>query len=128
MKVFTSKYIFREDSMLRNFSSGFYRSIMMTIAVFLLAGGVSAWAGSLQDLRASGAIGESASGYTVARDPGATAEAASINKQRKAVYAEKAAAQGVTIEQVGKVYAKEIFEKVPAGTWLQNEQGQWLKK
>jgi hypothetical protein len=128
MKVFTSKYIFREDSMLRNFSSGFYRSIMMTIAVFLLASGVTAWAGSLQDLRASGALGESASGYTVARDPSATAEVASINEKRKAVYAEKAAAQGVSIEQVGKVYAKEIFEKVPAGTWLQNEQGQWLKK
>lgn len=114
--------------MLRNFSSGFYRSIMMTIAVFLLASGVTAWAGSLQDLRASGALGESASGYTVARDPSATAEVASINEKRKAVYAEKAAAQGVSIEQVGKVYAKEIFEKVPAGTWLQNEQGQWLKK
>ena len=114
--------------MLRNFSSGFYRSIMMTIAVFLLASGVTAWAGSLQDLRASGALGESASGYTVARDPSATAEVASINEKRKTVYAEKAAAQGVSIEQVGKVYAKEIFEKVPAGTWLQNEQGQWLKK
>ena len=128
MKVFTSRYIFRGGSMLRNFSSGFYRSIMMTIAVFLLAGGVTAWAGSLQDLRASGAIGESASGYAVARDPSATAEVASINEKRKVIYAEKAATQGVSIEQVGKVYAKEIFEQVPAGTWLQNEQGQWLKK
>jgi len=128
MKVFTSKTIFREGSMLRNFSSGFYRSIMMTIAVFLLAGGIIASAASLQDLRASGALGESASGYAVARDSSATAEVASINEKRKAVYAEKAAAQGVSIDQVGKVYAKEIFNKVPAGTWLQNEQGQWLKK
>ena len=62
MNVFTSKYIFREGSMLRNCSSSFYRSIMMTIVVFLLAGGITAWAGSLQDLRASGALGESASG------------------------------------------------------------------
>jgi len=128
MKVFTSKYIFREDSMLRNFSSSFYRSIMMTIVVFLLAGGITAWAGSLQDLRASGALGESASGYAVARDPSATAEVASINEKRKAVYAKKAAAQGVSIDQVGKVYAKEIFKKVPAGTWIQNQQGEWLKK
>jgi hypothetical protein len=114
--------------MLRNFSSGFYRSIMMTIVVFLLAGGITASAGSLQDLRASGALGESASGYAVARDPGATAEVDSINRKRKAVYAEKAAAEGVSIDQVGKVYAKEIFKKVPAGTWLQDEQGQWIKK
>lgn len=128
MKALTSKYIFREDSMLRNLSSGFYRTIMMTIAVFLLAGGVTAWAGSLQDLRASGALGESASGYAVARDSSAAAEVASINEKRKAVYAKKAAAQGVSIDEVGKVYAKEIFEKVPAGTWLQNPQGQWLQK
>lgn len=114
--------------MLRNFSSGSHRFTMMTIAVFLLAVGVTAWAGSLQDLRASGALGESASGYAVARDPSASAEVASINEKRKALYAEKASAQGVSIEQVGKVYAKEIFENVPAGTWLQNEQGQWLRK
>jgi uncharacterized protein YdbL (DUF1318 family) len=128
MKVFTSKTIFREDSMLRYCSSSFYRSIMMTIVVFLLAGGFTAWAGSLQDLRASGALGENASGYAVARDPSAAAEVASINKKRKAVYAKKAAAQGVSIDQVGKVYAKQIFKKVPAGTWIQNQQGQWLKK
>jgi uncharacterized protein YdbL (DUF1318 family) len=128
MKVFTSKTNFQEDGMLRNCSSSFYRSIMMTIVVFLLAGGISAWAGSLQDLRASGALGESVSGYAVARDPSATAEVASINKKRKAVYSKKAAAQGVSIDQVGKVYAKQIFKKVPAGTWIQNQQGQWLKK
>ena len=114
--------------MLRNCSSSFYRWITMTIVVFLLAGGITAWAASLQDLRASGALGESASGYAVARDPSATAEVASINKERKAVYTKKAAAQGVSIDQVGKVYAKQIFKKVPAGTWLQNQQGQWLQK
>ncbi len=114
--------------MLRNCSSSIYRSIMMTIVVFLLAGGITARAGSLQDLRASGAIGESASGYAVARDSSATAEVASTNKKRKAVYAKKAAAQGVSIDQVGKVYANEIFKSVPAGTWIQNQQGQWLKK
>jgi uncharacterized protein YdbL (DUF1318 family) len=128
MKVFTSKTILREDSMLPNCSSSFFRSIIMTIAVFLLAGGMTVSAGSLQDLRASGALGESANGYVVARDPNATAEVASINKKRKAVYAEKAAAQGVSIDQVGKVYAKEISKRVPAGTWIQNQQGQWLKK
>jgi len=114
--------------MLRICSSSFYKFIMMTIVVFLLTGGITAWADSLQNLRASGALGEGASGYAVARDPSATAEVASINEKRKAIYAEKAAAQGVSIDQVGKVYAKEIFKNVPAGTWLQNEQGQWLKK
>ena len=79
-------------------------------------------------MRASGAIGESASGYAVARDSSATAEVASINKKRKELYAKKAAAQGVSIDQVGKVYAKQIFKKVPPGTWIQNQQGKWIKK
>ena len=114
--------------MLRNCSSSFYRSILMTIVVFLLAGGITAWAGSLQDLRASGALGESASGYAVARDSSATAEVVSINKKRKAVYAKKAAAQGVSIDQVAKAYAKQIFKKLPAGTWIQNQQGKWSQK
>ena len=114
--------------MLRNSGSGFFRSIMVTIAILLLAGGTMVWAGSLQDLRASGALGESASGYAVARDPSAASEASSVNAKRKAVYAKKAAAQGVSVEQVGKVYAGEILKKLPAGTWVQNAAGQWLKK
>ena len=114
--------------MLRICSSSFYKFIMMTIVVFLLTGGITAWADSLQNLRASGALGESASGYAVARDPSAAAQVKSINKKRKAVYAKKAAAQGVSIDQVGKVYAKEIFKKVPRGTWIQNQKGKWVQK
>ena len=86
-----------------------------------------AWAGSLEDLRASGAIGESVDGYVVAREPGAQAEADAINAKRRAIYQEKAAAQGIDIEQVGKVYAAEIVRKVPSGTWIQVN-GQWIKK
>lgn len=114
--------------MLRNSGSSFLRSIMMTVAVLLLVGGTTVWAGSLQDLRASGALGESASGYAVARDPGAQAEANTVNAKRKAVYAKKAADQGVSVEQVGKVYAGEILKKLPAGTWTQNAAGQWSQK
>lgn len=114
--------------MLRISNPGFLRPIMITLTLLLLAGGTTAVAGTLQDLRASGALGESSSGYVVARDPSANADADGINKKRKAVYAKKAAAQGVSIEQVGKVYAEEISKKVPAGSWIQNKQGQWLQK
>ena len=86
-----------------------------------------AWADALDDLRASGAIGETYEGYVVAREAGAQAEADAINAKRKAIYQEKAIAQGVSIDQVEKVYAEEIFKKVPAGTWIQVN-GQWTKK
>ena len=86
-----------------------------------------AWADALDNLRASGAIGETYEGYVVAREASAQAETDAINAKRKAIYQEKAAAQGIDIEQVGKVYAAEIIRKVPAGTWIQID-GQWRKK
>lgn len=102
---------------------GMMKAILLTL-IFCAA---PAWADTLENLRASGAIGESATGYVVARNSAAQAEADAINAKRKAIYQEKAAAQGVSIDQVGKVYAKEIFQTVPAGTWIQVN-GQWIKK
>ena len=116
--------------MLRNDTShtNFLRVILISALLILSLSGKSALAASLQELRASGALGESFSGYVVARDSSAKADAGAINKKRKAVYTEKASAQGVSIEQVGRVYANQILKKVPSGTWFQNEQGQWSQK
>lgn len=101
-----------------------FSAILLALSLY----GTSVWADNLEQLRASGAIGESYSGYVVARNPSAQAEAKAINTQRRAIYQEKAAAQGVSIDQVGKVYAVEIFKKIPAGTWFQKENGQWVRK
>ena len=131
MKYFTHDSVLKVNSMLRNHKFSRPNSIMglmISILLMLVLSTTIAWAASLQELRASGALGESSSGYVVARDASAKADANAINKKRKALYAEKAAAQGVSIDQVGKVYASEILKKVPKGTWIQNEQGQWLQK
>lgn len=87
-----------------------------------------AWADNLEQIRASGAIGESLTGYVVARNPSAQAAANAINAKRRAIYQQKAAAQGVSPEEVGKVYALEIFKTLPAGTWVQKSNGQWIQK
>ncbi len=86
-----------------------------------------ALAASLEELRASGAIGESSTGYVVARDSSARSQADTINAQRREIYQQKAAAQGVSVDQVGKVYAQELFKTLPGGTWIQVN-GQWVKK
>lgn len=101
--------------------------IMNAVLLALLLCGTSAWAATLEDLRASGAIGERLDGYVVARESNAQADADAINAKRKVIYQEKAATQGVDVDQVGKVYAKEIIQQVPAGTWIQIN-GQWRKK
>lgn len=99
-------------------------SCLLALTIFSTTG----WAASLQALRASGALGESYTGYVVARKSSAQTNADAINRERKAVYTEKAATQGVSVEQVGMVYAQEILKKLPKGTWILNSSGQWQQK
>ena len=107
---------------------GFPLVVLITV---LLAAGLfvaPATAQSLDDLRASGAVGERFDGLTVARDPSAADAVAKINAKRKEIYAQRAASQGVTAEQVGKVYAKEILDDAPPGTWFQTPDNKWTQK
>lgn len=88
-------------------------------------------ADQLDDLRQSGAIGERFDGLLVVRDSGnasAKSVAAQVNGQRKEIYASRATQQGVSAEDVGKVYAAQILEKAPAGTWFQRADGSWVQK
>ncbi|SFL68642.1 YdbL family protein [Nitrosomonas communis] len=101
-----------------------FSAIFLTLSLY----GAPVRADNLEQLRASGAIGESYSGYVIARNPNAQAQANAINTQRKAIYQEKATAQRVGVDQVGKVYAIEIFKKLPTGTWFQKENGRWVRK
>lgn len=114
------------NMIVKNSLLGVGRALWLALALTILTA-LPAWADSLENLRASGAIGESYNGYVVAREPGAQEEAEEINAKRRAIYQEKAAAQGIDIEQVAKVYAAEIIRTVPPGTWIQTN-GQWRKK
>ena len=114
------------NMIVKNSLPGVSRALWLALTLTILTT-LPAWADSLENLRASGAIGESYNGYVVAREPGAQEEAEEINAKRRAIYQEKAAAQGIDIEQVAKVYAAEIIRTVPPGTWIQTN-GQWRKK
>ncbi len=85
---------------------------------------------SLGELRASGAAGEGYDGYARARKAGGDVSSVvdAVNAKRRSIYQQRASEQGTTAAQVGRVYAKEIFAKVPAGTWLMMESGQWTRK
>ncbi len=90
-----------------------------------------AHAQTLDQLRASGAIGERWDGYLVVRDPnaaGAQATANKVNAERKGIYANDAAKQGIPVAQIGQIYADKIRKQVPGGTWLLQQNGQWTQK
>lgn len=101
--------------------------LTLAFALFAILGG-TAQAQSLDALRASGAVGERFDGYLVARNSSAQAFVGQVNAQRRQVYAQRAAAQGVPADQVGRVYAQKIMTGAAPGTWLQKPDGSWMQK
>ncbi len=100
-------------------------AIVAPVLVFAASG---ASAQSLNELRASGVIGERFDGYTVARSGAGSSVANSVNAERRKIYSQRAAQQGVSADQVGRVYARQIFGQAPGGTYFLQENGKWTRK
>jgi hypothetical protein len=106
---------------------------MMLLVLGLLTSFAAAPAAAqdLDQLRASGAIGERYDGYAAVRDSGAAGASQlvrQVNNQRRGIYEQRAASQGVSAEEVGRVYAAQIMQKAPRGTWFLGENGNWRQK
>jgi uncharacterized protein YdbL (DUF1318 family) len=105
---------------------------MLALPLALLATGAAAQSRVLDGPRASGAVGERYDGYAVVRDRSQAASLGSlvdrVNAERREVYAKRAAAERVPVDQIGRVYAAEIFRSAPPGTWFLQESGQWVRK
>ncbi|NIA67123.1 YdbL family protein [Pelagibius litoralis] len=109
----------------------FWSSLFTLLAAIIVALPMltaPAAAQSLDDLRASGKVGERFDGLAVARDSAFADFVDEVNAKRQAIYAEQAGKQGIPASQVGAVYAQEIIEQVPDGTWILTDQGEWRQK
>jgi uncharacterized protein YdbL (DUF1318 family) len=81
--------------------------------------------------RAAGIAGERYDGFAVARgsaSPEVAALVAQVNAERRAVYAQRAQSDKVSIDAVGRIYALEIMKSAPPKTWFLSESGQWSQK
>ena len=109
-----------------------FLSIMVALPVAAAAAlfPVAAGAQSLNALRASGAVGEGYDGFARVRKAGGGARSVvdAVNAKRRAIYAKRAKEQGTAADQVGRVYARQILGKAPAGTWFLKESGEWVRK
>ena len=108
-----------------------FRNVLFAAALLFAAIGLQpAAAGPLDDLRAQGLVGERSDGYAEARS-GASAKVKAlvsrVNAKRKVLYEKRAKEQGVKADQVGRVYAQEIVEDLPAGSWVKTNSG-WRQK
>jgi len=121
----------------------FLRVLTLAFAFVLGVGAVSAYAEDLgavksrmsqrlskiDQLKASGAIGENNRGYVEVRGSGDAATiVAAENSDREAVYAAIAKQTGSSADQVGRARARQIAAASAVGVWLQREDGEWYRK
>jgi len=102
--------------------------MLPALVLALLLVDTPAAAQDLDALRASGAVAERFDGYLQAQDSSASDTVKTINAQRKKVYEARASAEGVPVDQVGRVYASEILKTAPAGTLFVLENGRVIEK
>jgi len=89
-----------------------------------------AGAASLDQLRQQGVLAERYDGFVVVRQnaPGAARMAEQINAKRRELYAQRAQQQRISVDQVGRVYARQIWSKAPSGTWMLDASNRWIRK
>jgi uncharacterized protein YdbL (DUF1318 family) len=109
-----------------------FATLLLSLVVLATVPRAGAADADLDQLRKSGVVGERWDGLLVLRSASADADARalieSVNAKRSAIYRERAKSQSVPIAEVGKVYALEIAEKAPSGTWFLGEDGAWVQK
>jgi uncharacterized protein YdbL (DUF1318 family) len=111
------------------------RRLLLALAalpLMLRAGRAAAQSAKLLDApRIAGLVGERYDGYAVAHGRVSTEIAGlvdRVNAERRAIYEKRAAADKVPIEAVQQIYAQQIRQSAPVGTWFLGADGQWSQK
>lgn len=108
------------------------RALIAGLSAAALACGLAlaapAAAQSLKSMLASGAVGERYDGYLEARQSSARAYVNEVNGERRKIYEKRAAELGQSVTVVGKVFAKQLYQRAASGTWFLSESGQWAQK
>ena len=91
-----------------------FGEVMVALALVVTGTGV-AHAQDWKAAVAAGRIGEGSDGYLKAIDAGLSSTAEDINLQRKKVYADRAAAEGGTVQAMGIAAGCNLIKRLPAG-------------
>ncbi len=103
--------------------------LRLFIAALTLVFSSLSFALELSEAKQEGLVGEQTNGYlgVIKSSPEVAKLVEEINALRKAKYAELAAKNGITLQQVEKLAAKKAYEKTETGHYLKNN-GEWIKK
>ncbi len=108
------------------------RALLLSLPILTVAStGLAQAQGMLDAARAAGQVGERFDGYAAvhgAAPANVQALVEQVNGERRALYVERAAAQKVPVDAIGRIYAAEILRKLPPGSWVFGEDGRWRQK
>ena len=112
------------------FSQSALPALALTVSLFIFS--TPAFAISLADAKAQGAVGEKQSGYTGAvqgaGSPDVQAIVNDVNQKRKDKYFEIAKKNGTELAAVEALAGKKAVEATSAGQYVESAPGQWSKK
>ncbi len=103
---------------------------LVTVMALTLMASFPAFAIDLQSARANGSVGETVKGYIAAVKPSAEVDAlvAEVNAKRRQEYNRISAANGQSLDVVGRIAAEQIINSLSAGSLYQAADGSWKKR
>lgn len=103
---------------------------LFTFCLMLLV--PAAFALTLQEAKNDGLVGELQNGYVGLVVESAPAEVVAmvrdVNNQRRELYRQIAQQNGISVEQVAALAFTKAVEATPAGQYLQDANGAWVRK
>lgn len=111
------------------------KTVFMLAAAGALALGTAAAAAgaAIEDAKAQCVVGEQADGYLGVIDPSKVndelkRDVRANNQQRKEIYADFAARNGLTVETAAAIFAERQVNQAPSGQCVRDQNGTWIKK
>jgi uncharacterized protein YdbL (DUF1318 family) len=108
------------------------RSSALWFSALIVLGANAANAGTLDDARSAGKIGEGVDGYVHLVEKTAPADVKAlvkdVNDKRRAKYASIARERGVPVEDVAALAGAKLVKRAPAGEYVMDSNGRWRKK
>jgi uncharacterized protein YdbL (DUF1318 family) len=104
---------------------------IITLFLTALSFSTAAFALDLSEARTRGLVGEKLDGFIASvKQPTdeVNAVVSDINSRRRAEYEKISKNNGQPVSIVGKVAAENIINKLPAGSYFQSPNGDWVKK
>jgi len=107
----------------------FSKSLILVSFILLIP---SAFALTLQEAKTEGLVGELRNGYVGLVVESVPAEVVAmvrdVNNQRRELYRDIAQQNDITVEQVAALAFEKAVEATPAGQYLQDASGAWIRK